>query len=201
MSVEIKLSQVPVETADVLTKENQFGIRLTGILKKINFPGREKTVFTIEKDYFSDEWILKMRIQVTDSGTGGPLSLEHGIRVIDTVSDDVIAERVFIMVTQATIHEFMEQFRFNGRILFNPHERSQNEIFSAIENFAAPRKSSPPPEFTVFFNFSDRKTQKSASKEPEKEVPTKKEAKKMQPKFFHKFAPPEPWRVVKRRAA
>jgi hypothetical protein len=134
--MKLELANIPVETPDELADKNMFGIRVTEVLARINFPNREKTVISLNN---FPQWHIKMNVEATDVNTGQPLNLEHSVLIHPMMSDDQIAAQIFVLMGQFVIHEFMEHYRYNGAVMFNPHLNGafyNSLIFPAIERIA-----------------------------------------------------------------
>ena len=133
----IKLADIPCEVEDQHANYNELGSRITKVLKRINFPNRDKTVISFQNTMFGMS--IMMHLEATDSETGGPINLQHSRQINSSMSDDDIAREIFILMSQTAIHEFMENFRIDGKIMFNPHLEGRNEVlFAAIAKAAAP---------------------------------------------------------------
>ena len=136
----LKLADIPLENPDVLAKGNTLGKRLVEILKHINFPDRDKTIIALESTW-PGGYTMRMHFDCVDTKTGAPIALQHLRSINDKMTDAEIAREVCIMMSQFAIHEYMENFRYEGKILFDPHDHSRSEtIFSAIEAACTPPK-------------------------------------------------------------
>lgn len=130
--IEIKMSDVPLDVQDARKNLSLFGTRVTDILRRINFNNREKYVFNIIGTYGK---AVSINVEVIDSETGMALKLTHSRAGFNPdMTDEEVAREIYILVCQLVVHETMEAFRFDGKVLFNPHDADRNNIlFKAIE--------------------------------------------------------------------
>lgn len=135
--MEIKMSEVPLDIENAHEKLNKFGVRITEILKRINCLNREKYIFNVIGAYTS---AITVHLEVIDNETGALLKLQHGRTGFrQDMTDEEIARGIYIMVCQLAVHETAENFRLDGKILYNPHDAGRNGIlFKAVELSASP---------------------------------------------------------------
>ncbi len=202
--MDIKLSNIPCETPAKLSRENEFGVRVAEILKKISFPNRDKIIFSVHRDWSGATQLVKMYVEVADVRNQVPMALSHERAIRTDVTDKMLAQEILIMLTQYVTHEFMEQFRYDGEVLADPHQAGRNEmIFSAITN-AVRAEPAPPPQFsfTVVADYQ-APTYFATFHQPDTEPKTaldKARALKAKRKEAFKQFQPKDWRDKKRAA-
>lgn len=194
--VHVKLAETPCEVEDKINT-HAFGVRVASLVRKINFPGREKIVLCFEKNWLGYQ--MKMLVEVTDTKDGTVTALNHSVSLTENMSDDDIVKEIFIMLGQYVIHEFAETFRFDGKILFDPHEGTRNEkMFQAVREMVKPI---PPPvagdgTFTYLVTHGETTAVPSQN---EALVPLEKPKKKTHP--FAQFFKTDTWHWSRRKGA
>lgn len=196
----IKLSEIPLEVPDTLTKTNEMGVRLTEVLKLVSFPGRENVIISLEASWPNDS-TLRMYAAHTDTKDGAPIALQHGRRLNSNMDDKELARQVYIMIVQYQVHEYMENFRYGGKILFDPHDEGRNEVmFEAVEKTA--QYPEPKVESNPYSVVRIEFIKHVPEPEPQKEMTPFEKAKakrEEQKKAFSKFGAKD-WRDKKRAA-
>lgn len=139
----IKMSDIPCEVTDTHEKKSAFGTRLANILKRVNFQEREKIIFHFEYNWLGDA-AIRLFSPCIDTQDGAPIALQHSRRLTESMSDEQIIREIFVLVVQYQAHEYMENFRYDGKILFDPHKENRNDtMFEAIEKCAQFEKPQP----------------------------------------------------------
>lgn len=137
---QISLADVPCEVTASIQK-SELGVRLVEILKKIDFPNRDKFILSFTPAFGGTSGYLSMSHGVIDTKTGAPICLGHHVAIDNSMNDDRIARACFILIGQFVFHEFAETFRYQGQIMYDPHEGNHERnkiIFKAIEQVAEP---------------------------------------------------------------
>jgi hypothetical protein len=124
---------------DQYADKHEFGVRVTNILSRINFPNREKTIFKV---FGRDPIRVVLYVEAVDTKTGSSTQISHNTRwLYPKMSDQEIAAEIFVITSQFVIHEFMENYRFDGKIAFDPHISDGHRlVFTAIQKTAKPDK-------------------------------------------------------------
>ena len=213
MNTVIDVADIPLEVPDKLSHPNEFAIRVTNILKRVNFPGREKIMlqFLSSGSYGGGDMTvvetayITMKAECIDSKSGRMMIVDHSTDLRSNMSDQEIVAQLFIITSQFAVHEFMENFRYDGAIFWDPHNY-QAGLLEAIRrmgmavitpenrtgvkfpeyvvvNVEVPTPKPTPHTFIPPLNVKEEQRQ---TKKPKQEGPKRE-------KFWHKFTPERQW--------
>lgn len=107
--------------------------KLESVVNKVSYKDWELRVYEI-----SEGFILQWRFWETDNTNPDDKNLYlQGCRkwyISSWATDSEIINTAYLAAQQATIHEFMEQFKYEGHILRDPHKSATAHLNFNIPN-------------------------------------------------------------------